>query len=72
WNADCGIKSKKALIQNPRSKIKNVPIAALTAYAMRGDREKTLEAGCSGHIEKPIDPATFADEVKKFMEVRVL
>jgi CheY-like chemotaxis protein len=52
--------------------LSKVPVVALTAYAMKGDREKTLEVGCTGHIEKPIDPATFADEVKKFMEVRVL
>jgi len=34
---------------------------------MKGDREKTLAAGCSGYIEKPIDPATFAEEVKKYL-----
>ncbi|MBW1738846.1 MAG: response regulator [Deltaproteobacteria bacterium] len=41
-------------------KLSKVPVVALTAYAMKGEREKTLEAGCTGHIEKPIDPATFA------------
>ncbi|MBW2570021.1 MAG: response regulator [Deltaproteobacteria bacterium] len=44
-----------------------IPVVALTAYAMKGDREKTLAAGCSGYIEKPIDPATFAEEVKKYL-----
>jgi two-component system, cell cycle response regulator DivK len=34
---------------------------------LKGDREKTLEAGCPGHIEKPIDPATFVNEVKKYL-----
>jgi two-component system cell cycle response regulator DivK len=34
---------------------------------MKGDREKTLEAGCSGHIEKPIDPTSFVNEVKKYL-----
>ncbi len=39
---------------------------AITSYAMVGDRERTLQAGCTGYIEKPIDPETFVDEVKKY------
>jgi two-component system cell cycle response regulator DivK len=39
------------------------PIVAVTSYAMAGDREKALAAGCTGYIEKPIDPATFIDEL---------
>lgn len=41
-----------------------LPIIALTAYAMKGDRETALEAGCTGFISKPIDPSTFVDEVR--------
>ena len=48
-------------------RLTKIPVIALTAYAMRGDREKALETGCSGHIEKPIDPATFIEEVKQFL-----
>lgn len=44
-----------------------VPIVAVTSYAMAGDREKVLAAGCNGYIEKPIDPETFADEIKGFL-----
>jgi len=43
-----------------------VPIIAVTSYAMPGDRESCLAAGCNGYIEKPIDPATFADQVERF------
>jgi CheY-like chemotaxis protein len=45
----------------------DVPIIAVTSYAMPGDREKTMEAGCSGYIEKPIDPDTFEEQVGKYL-----
>jgi CheY-like chemotaxis protein len=47
-----------------------IPIIALTSYAMAGDRKKALKAGCTGYIEKPINPETFMDEIKKFLEVK--
>ena len=47
-----------------------VPIIALTSYAMAGDRKKALKAGCTGYIEKPINPETFMNEIKKFLEVK--
>ena len=48
-------------------KITNIPIIAVTSYAMVGDREKTLKAGCTGYIEKPINPETFLDEINKYL-----
>ena len=48
-------------------KIANIPIIAVTSYAMVGDREKTLKAGCTGYIEKPINPETFLDEINKYL-----
>jgi len=45
----------------------NVPIIAVTSYAMSGDREKALSAGCTGYIEKPINPETFLLELRKYM-----
>ena len=44
--------------------LRSVPMVAVTSYAMAGDREKALEAGCTGYIEKPINPETFVDEVE--------
>ena len=45
-----------------------VPVVALTSYAMAGDREKALESGCTGYIEKPINPKTFAVEIATHLE----
>lgn len=44
-----------------------IPIVAVTSYAMPGDRERCMEAGCNGYIEKPIDPDTFVQEVERFV-----
>lgn len=40
-----------------------IPIIAMTSYAMRGDREKLLAAGCNAYFEKPIDPLTIIDQI---------
>ena len=45
----------------------DIPIIALTSYAMSGDKEKTLNAGCNGYIEKPVNPETFMIEVMKYL-----
>ena len=45
----------------------DMPIIAITSYAMTGDRQKALNAGCTGYIEKPIDPETFKSTVEKFL-----
>ncbi|MCX9084981.1 MAG: response regulator [Candidatus Methanoperedens sp.] len=44
----------------------NIPIVAVTAFAMEGDREKALDAGCSGYIPKPIDPTQFMKQVEQY------
>jgi two-component system, cell cycle response regulator DivK len=44
-----------------------IPIIALTSYTMTGDREKALKAGCTGYIEKPINPDTFISDVEKYL-----
>jgi len=49
----------KLLKQDVRTK--SIPIVAVTSYAMAGDRETIITAGCAGHIEKPIGPDSFVD-----------
>ncbi len=47
----------------------DIPIVAITSYAMRGDMERILEAGCSGYFEKPIDPLTIVDRIHKLLGI---
>jgi two-component system, cell cycle response regulator DivK len=58
----------RALRQNPA--LKDVPIVAVTSYAMVGDRERALEAGCTGYIEKPINPDTFKTQIEMHLKAR--
>ena len=44
-----------------------IPILAITANVMRGDREKSLEAGCDGYIQKPLDVDQLVREIEKFL-----
>jgi CheY-like chemotaxis protein len=39
----------------------------MTSYAMAGDRERLLSAGCNGYIEKPIDPESVMDQINKIL-----
>lgn len=55
------------LRQNPQ--LARVPIIALTANVMRGDRERTLEAGCDGYIQKPIDVDQLPIQINNFLGV---
>ncbi len=47
--------------------LRSIPIVAVTSYAMLGDRERVLAAGCIGYIEKPINPATFVTEIEQYL-----
>lgn len=44
-----------------------IPILALTAHAMRGDKDRFLEAGCDGYISKPIDVKTFIASIERYL-----
>lgn len=58
WAATRALKSEQGLA---------IPIIALTAYSMKGDRESILQAGCDGYISKPIDPEVFVDQVESYL-----
>lgn len=47
--------------------LKDIPVIALTSYAMQGDEEKAIAAGCTGYIPKPIDTRKFMEAVEKFL-----
>jgi len=49
------------------SVIKDIPIVALTSYAMQGDETKAIEAGCAGYISKPIDTISFLETISQFL-----
>ena len=48
-------------------KFTKIPIVAVTANVMRGDREKSLEAGCDGYIQKPIDIDTLTQQIERYI-----
>ena len=45
-----------------------IPIIAMTANVMRGDRERSLEAGCDGYIQKPIDIDILTQQIERFIK----
>ena len=49
------------------AKTSRIPILALTAHAMRGDKDRFLEAGCDGYISKPIDVKTFISAIEQYL-----
>ena len=46
-------------------KTSTIPVIAMTSYAMAGDKERLLNAGCDGYVEKPIDPGSVMDQIRQ-------
>ncbi|HXG57755.1 MAG TPA: response regulator [Thermoanaerobaculia bacterium] len=60
-----GLSVVREIKNNERTR--RVPILALTAHAMRGDKDRFLEAGCDGYISKPIDVKTFLSSIEQYL-----
>ena len=60
-----GIEALRRLRESPRTA--NIPVVAVTAQAMKQDRERVLQAGFDGYVEKPISVRAFPDQVRRFL-----
>jgi CheY-like chemotaxis protein len=60
-----GLSATEIIKEDPL--IKNIPIVALTSYAMQGDEEKALAAGCTGYIAKPINTRKFLKTISRYL-----
>ncbi|MCI4361511.1 MAG: response regulator [Thermoplasmata archaeon] len=55
-----------------RSETRSVPILAVTSFAMKGDKAKAMEAGCNGHLTKPIDREMLLSEVRRLLAAEAI
>jgi CheY-like chemotaxis protein len=63
-----GLEAVRRLREDPLTR--SVVVIAFTAYAMKGDEQKLMAAGCDGYIAKPIDIASFGHTVRTLVEAR--
>jgi CheY-like chemotaxis protein len=60
-----GLTLTRLLKENPATR--DLPVVALTAYAMKGDDQKAFDAGCSGYLTKPIDTRKFPQQIAEYL-----
>jgi signal transduction histidine kinase/CheY-like chemotaxis protein len=60
-----GLETTRSIRRDPRWE--NIPIVAMTAHAMNGDRERCLQAGMDGYISKPVQPAHLIGTIEKYL-----
>jgi two-component system cell cycle response regulator DivK len=63
-----GLEATRILKQDVKTR--DVPILALTSYAMKGDRDKILQAGCDGYLAKPVNVREFLDMVARYLSIQ--
>jgi len=61
-----GLTATRKLKEDPD--LKGIPVLALTAFAMAGDQQKALDAGCDGYISKPIKVESFLEQIAPFLQ----
>jgi two-component system sensor histidine kinase/response regulator len=61
-----GLEATRAIRQIDDPQRRTVPIIAMTAFAMKSDRQRCLDAGMNGHVAKPIDPGELSRTVESF------
>jgi CheY-like chemotaxis protein len=63
-----GFAAIRKIRENPR--LARLPVVAVTAYAMRGDREKILNSGFDGYLSKPVNARSLAEELERLLDKR--
>jgi CheY-like chemotaxis protein len=63
-----GLEATRRLKEDPV--LRDIPVVAVTSYAMTGDQQRAIAAGCIGYITKPIDKATFIGEIASHLVER--
>jgi two-component system cell cycle response regulator DivK len=61
-----GLTATRQLKADPATR--DIPVMAVTSYAMKGDEARALEAGCSAYVTKPIDKTLFLETVSKLLQ----